>query len=324
MKIVFCSTMFPHGSTILRGLLPNDEISQVPAELVPEEARTADVLVPLMYPLTQSLLETTHLKLIQQWGVGLEGVDIPAATSRGVPVCNIPGDSVPNADSTAEHAVFLMMGLSRNLPGCKAAFREGKWGEPMGVGLFARTALIVGLGRVGMALARRLAALGMTVEAIRRSAVAEADLPDCVSRMGVPSDLLEMAARADFVVSTAVLNEETRGLLNRTVFEAMKPDALVVNVSRGPVIEETDLLEALKSGCIAGAGLDVFAQEPVGADHPLLALDNVLATPHIGGVTRQSYEAMSRVVRDNVNLVREGAMPTNCVNPEALQRRSRE
>jgi phosphoglycerate dehydrogenase-like enzyme len=154
---------------------------------------TVDVIIPLMHRLEPELIAGTTARLIHQWGVGLEGVDIPAATARGILVCNVPGDATANADSTAEHAVFLMMGLARHIRECFGAFQKGLWGAPLGEALFGNTALIVGLGRVGKALARKLTAVGMTVEAISR-------IPDRrwkpLSATGHgPFRLLEMASR---------------------------------------------------------------------------------------------------------------------------------
>jgi phosphoglycerate dehydrogenase-like enzyme len=233
-------------------------------------------------------------------------------------VCNVPSNLTPNADSTAEHAVFLMMGVARRIHECFKAFQQGMWGAPLGESLSGSRALIVGLGNVGKALARKLTALGMNVEAIRRTADLSAEGEVGIARAGGLSDLLDMAATADFVISTVVLTDQTRGLFNRALFHSMKPTAFVVNVSRGPVVNERDLLQALQEGTIAGAGLDVYVEEPLSPDHPFLKTEKVLATPHVAGVTQQNYEGIGRVMAENILLFKEGKLPATCVNAHRI------
>ncbi len=314
MKILFCGETFPRAPQMLRALLPDEEIVASPVEQVKEQAMTVDVIIPLMHRLEPEIIQGTRAGLIHQWGVGLEGVDIPAATARGILVCNVPGDMTANADSTAEHAVFLMLGLARRIHECFRAFQEGLWGGPVGEGLFGNTALIVGLGRVGKALARRLTALGMTVEAISRIRDPETETTLGVTRTADLSNLSEMASRADFVISTITLTEETRGLFNRKLFQSMKRTAFVINVSRGPVLNEHDLLRALDERIIAGAGLDVYSREPLDPSSPLLSREDVFATPHVAGATRQNYEGIGRILADNLLLFKEGKTPRFCVN----------
>ncbi|MEW6529618.1 MAG: 2-hydroxyacid dehydrogenase [Thermodesulfobacteriota bacterium] len=322
MRVVLCGKSFPRAVTRLRELLPQDEVVRCPSQEVIRVGVDADVLIPLVHRLEPELLATTRARLIQQFGVGLEVVDVPVATERGIMVCNVPSDASVNAESTAEHAVFLMMGVARRIHECFGAFHSGMWGEPMGDALFGQTALIVGFGRVGRALARKLRGLGMRVLAIRRNPGSEMDKHVEMERIGCQGDFHAFAAEADFVVSTVVLTNETRGLFNRELFECMKPTAFVINASRGPVIDEDALLDALHTGQIAGAGLDVFAQEPLDPNSPLLSMKNVFATPHVAGVTRQNYEATSLIVADNINALREGHIPRFCVNAEELARRA--
>ena len=271
----------------------------------------------MMTRLDVVLIRHTSARLIQQWGAGLEGVDVEAASARGIYVCNVPSDETPNAESTAEHAVLLMLACARRLHTCFRAFDKGLWGAPLGDSLFGRRALIVGFGRVGKALARKLVALGMEVDAIRRRPEPGETRQASVGEVGKPSDLPRLASQADFLVVTATATEEARGMINASTIRAMKPTAFVINVSRGAVINEPALIAALKDGLIAGAGLDVFAQEPVDLRSPLLRMENVIATPHVAGVTRQSYEGIARVIAGNVTAVKEGRRPKYCVNPDA-------
>lgn len=271
-----------------------------------------------MHRLEPELIQGTRARVIQQWGVGLEGVDIAAATARGILVCNVPGHASPNADSTAEHAVFLMLAAARRIHDCLSAFERGEWGGPMGEALHGNRALIFGLGSVGRALAGKLKGMGMLVDAIRRSPSQAEQAELGLGRIGAASDLHRMAADADFVICTAILTDETRGIVNRDLFSVMKPTAFVINVSRGPVVNEEDLLDALRSRVIAGAGLDVFTTEPLKPDHPLLTMPNVFATPHVAGVTRQNVGGLARVVAANIERFRAGKIPLFCVNRSEL------
>jgi phosphoglycerate dehydrogenase-like enzyme len=312
--------MFPGALGMLAPLLPHDEVAIVPTDRLNDAARRADVLIPMMTRIDAPLIAMTSARLIQQWGAGLEGVDVDAASARGIYVANVPSDLTPNAESTAEHALLLMLGSARRLRTCARVFGASTWGAPVGDALFGRRALIVGFGRIGKALARRLLAMGMTVDAVRRSPDAGEAERHGLDRLGTPVDLVRLAADADFVVCTASLTPASRGMLNAQVFSTMKRSAVVINVSRGAVIAEDDLVAALQAGTIGGAGLDVFASEPLGPDHPLLAMEQVLATPHVAGVTRQSYEGIAAAVAANVTAVREGRPPAHCVNVEAILR----
>lgn len=318
MRILFCGTFFPYGPRFLERMLPHDEVANCPQPRAKELGLEADVLIPLMHGLEPELIDNTRARMIHQWGVGLEGVDIPRATSRGIYVCNVPGDESPNADSTAEHAVFLMMASARRIHECFAAFSGDTWGAPMGEALSGNRALIVGFGRVGRALARKLTGLGMAVDAVRRTSGGEAtDLPD--GRLGGPSDLPELTATADFVISTVVLTDESREMFDRRFFDTMKSTAYFVNVSRGATVNEADLLSAVREGHIAGAGLDVFRDEPLERDHPFLRTPGIVCTPHIAGVTRQSVEGIAAVVAANIRRLKAGETPVHCVNLQALE-----
>jgi phosphoglycerate dehydrogenase-like enzyme len=318
MRILFCGLTFARAPKLLRELLPDDAIMSLPDDQVKGAAPETDVLIPLMHRLDADLIEITTARLIHQWGVGLEGVDIAAATKRGIMVCNVPGDITPNADSTAEHAIFLMMALARRIHDCFAAFDTGEWGWPMGETLMGNTALIVGLGRVGQALALKLKCLGMVVNAIRRTRAPELESALGLRRAGDVSNLYDFAAEADFVISTVSVNEQSRNMFDGKLFAAMKPTAFALNVSRGPVVNERDLIEALTNNTIAGAGLDVYAQEPVDKNNPLLSMKNVVATPHVAGATRKNYDGVAAVVAANLKAFKNGIVPDHCVNRSEL------
>jgi phosphoglycerate dehydrogenase-like enzyme len=314
MKVLFCGRIFAQAPVFLAKALPTDEIVSCDTLDAPAQSVDADVLIPLMTPITRSIIEGSGAGLIQQWGVGLEGVDIGYATEKGVRVCNVPGDVTYNADSTAEHAIFLMMALARRMNEFGASFESNSWGSPTGRSLFEARALIVGLGRVGRALARKLKALGMLVQAISRDGrIPEEDKP-YVDSVGKLSDLLNLSREADFVISTTSLNDQTRGLFDSRLFNSMRDTAFVINVSRGPVVIDADLLEALSTGKIAGAGLDVFSTEPFSANRDLLASPKVVASPHIAGVTIQNYIGICSVVAENIKRLKEFRPLQFCAN----------
>lgn len=308
MRILICDDTFPSMIDTLRGLLPGDEVRACGQAEIAREAPWAEVLIPAMGRITADIIESCpRLRLIQQFGVGLEGVDRAAAARCGIPVANVPGSEVPvHAECTAEGGVFLMMACARRYKLCQKVLAEGSWGRPQGEALIGRTALIIGLGAVGKALAARLAPLGMKVMAL------DVDpQPDAVRKLGLellaePRKLLDLLPRADFVISTVTLTPRTQGLLNASVFRRMKPSAFVINISRGPVVNEDDLLQAIDVGAIAGAGLDVLVGEPPGPAHPLVRHEKVVITPHTAGVTEQSFHALGRATVANIERLRRG------------------
>jgi phosphoglycerate dehydrogenase-like enzyme len=317
MRILIASDMFPAMIETLNRLLPEDEVRACRADEVEREILWAQVLVPAMTRVTAAVIQSAeNLKLIQQFGVGLEGVDIRAAAARGVPVANVPGGEAPvHAECTAEGGVFLMMACARQYRACQEAMARGEWGRPRGDALIGRTALIIGLGAVGRALAKRLVGLGMAVMASEPQAA-----PDLAEKLGLarveaPEHLFEMLPLADFVISAVTLTDRTRGLLGLPVFRRMKASAFVINISRGPIVNEAELLQALDQGLIAGAGLDVLTEEPPKPDHPLLRHRKVTVTPHTAGVTEQSFDALGQAVARNVTRLKRGEPLRHTANP---------
>ena len=307
MRIIKASHNFPDIIPILSGLLPQDQVISVGEEELASACGQAEVLIPTMARIPAEVITGSSLRLIQQWGVGLEGVDIPAATAAGIAVCNVPADqATANAESTSEHAVFLMMAVARRLNEHAAHFAQGPWGAPLGLALHGSRALLVGLGRVGQPLARRLIALGMEVSAVKATPDAALAQGLGLRELGGPGDLYRLLGTADFVVTALTATPQTVGLFDQATLGAMKPGAILVNVGRGAVVDEAALVAALDSGHLAGAGLDVFAAEPPAPEHPLLAHPKVVATPHVGGVTQQSFAAIGRLVADNINRLRQG------------------
>lgn len=316
MRVLICDDMFPAMIETVTRLLPEDEVRVCLQQEAAQRIAWAEVVIPAMTRITEEMIQSApDLKLIQQFGVGLEGVHMPAASARSIPVANVPGNQAPvHAECTAEGGVFLMMACARQFKVSQQVLVRGEWGRPCGVALIDRTALIIGLGAVGQALAARLVPMGMRVIATdinyRPTVAAQLGL----SRLEGPESLNQMLSEADFVISTVTLTPETRGLLNLSVFERMKSTAFIVNISRGPIVNEDDLLTALNRGLIAGAGLDVLNHEPPGPEHPLLTHDRVVITPHTAGVTEQSFTALGRAVADNIARLRRGEPLQNVAN----------
>lgn len=229
------------------------------------------------------------LRLLSLWGTGTDNVDLAAASRRGITVTNTPGVS---AISIAEHALALLLGVARQIPKMDAEIRQGQWPRGGGAQMNGKTLGIIGLGAIG----RRFAYLG---RAIGMRLIAWTMHPD--PSLGFELTSLEDLYRRSDVVSLHLrLSPETRGLLGRSAFERMKPGAILINTARGPIVEEAALIEALRSGRIAGAGLDVFDTEPLPAGHALTKLPNVVLSPHAAGATPEALEAGLQLAIDNV------------------------
>jgi len=320
MKIVLCRQGFSVIQKMLQGLLPDDEIVCCGPEEITRVGQDADVLIPAITPLGEAELSLPQLKLVQQFGAGLDAVDIPAASKNGVYVANVPAAGTGNAESVAEVAVMLMLTLARQFPKAQQNIRDGVVAGPTGWSLKGRTALIVGYGGIGREVARRLSGFEMEVLAVSRSGPKNTAEEQAISLAEHRSGeaLHELLPRADFVILAPPLNDDTRGLIAAAEFALMKPAAFVVNVARGGVIDYTALLNALKNKQITGAGLDVFWQEPVDPSDPLFEY-NVIATPHIGGATDLSFKGIASKVAENIRRVGRAEMPVNCANAQACQ-----
>ena len=316
MRIYFCRQGLTYVGRILQQELPEDDILDCPPDAVAEAAQNADVLIPTVSPIGSDALRSPQLKLVQQYGAGLDSVDIPAATAAGIYVANVPTAGTGNAESVAELALFFMLGLARKYRQTQESIQNRVLGSPMGQALKGKAVAIIGYGGIGRALARRLAGFEMHILAVSRRGPTP-DKPDNgIPLTHVAQDEFHAVLRAaDFVITAPPLNDETRGLMGQAEFACMKPEAFVINVARGPVLDYAALLAALREGRIAGAGLDVFWSEPFDPNDEIFQY-NVLATPHIGGATDVSLQGIAKRVAENVNRLRRGEMPLNCINAE--------
>ncbi len=310
MKICFAAPENAWGGALglLKAELPEHEFDSL-ATFVLENLQGYDVLIPTMSQVTEPLLATAdRMKLIQQVGSGLEGVDIEAAKKRGICVANVPTDSCGNADSVAELGIYMMVGLARNFRGMAASFANRKIGQPKGMALKGKTVGIIGLGGIGKALVKRLRAFDVRLIGIKRDHPEEAARDLGMDWAGGSQDLEKFLGLSDFVILSLPLTAESRNLMNEKTFAAMKKDSFLINLSRGGIIDRAALEKALATGQIAGAGLDVYWEEPVDPSDPIFQY-NVLTTPHIGGSTDISISGIVQVVAENIRRVQKNEEP---------------
>jgi glyoxylate reductase len=271
-------------------------------------------------PVDAAIIDAAELKLIAIMEILSRAVDIEAATARGIPVTTLPNlDAVTT--STAEHTLALILALARRLPQAEDLLRGGRWAQYqsmalLGTRLRGKSLGIVGLGNVGSDLARYAAALGMRILYSDRARFA-----DLERSLGVEwRELDELFAESDVVALTLTLTRSSHRLVDRRLLELMKPDAHLVNTSRGPIVDEAALVAILEERRIAGAALDVFETEPPtpgGGPHPrLLELDNVILTPHLGTATRETRTEMASLVAAGIVAAIEGRRPSHLANPE--------
>jgi len=273
-----------------------------------------DALIPTMTAITRDVLKTAdRLRLVQQCGSGVEGVDLDAARDLGIFVANVPTVDSGNAESVAEIGTYLMIGLARDARGMARSLQNKRMGEPRGMALTGRTAGIVGLGGIGRALIHRLRAFGVRLIGIKRNSREQAREELGLEWVGGPEDLGELLARSDFVFLCLPLSSATAGLMNSRAFSMMKPEAFLINLSRGGLVERAALQDALAHGKIQGAGLDVFWEEPPDPEDPVFNY-NVIATPHVAGSTDLSMRGIVSAVAQNLQRLQRGERPINIQN----------
>ncbi|APC48927.1 D-glycerate dehydrogenase [Virgibacillus halodenitrificans] len=290
------------------------EEEPVPREVLEKEVKQVDgLLCVLSDQVDQSVLnQSKQLKVVANMAVGFDNININYAKEMGVIVTNTP-DVL--SESTADLGFTLMMATARRLNEAAEYIKDGQWKNwaPFllaGTDVHNKTLGIVGMGRIGEAIARRAKGFGMTVlyHNRKRKREAERELQASYVQMD------ELLSQSDFVISVVPFTKETNNLFNKEAFEKMKESAVFVNISRGAVVDENALYCALKAGEIKAAGLDVFEQEPISSNHPLLELENVICLPHIGSATVQTRTAMIELCLKNIANVLEEKAPLTPVN----------
>lgn len=256
----------------------------------------------------EALAAANHLTVVARAGVGLDNVDVPAATERGVMVVNAPTSNIVSA---AEHAVALLLAVARRVPAADASLRSGEWKRSSfnGVELNGKTAGIIGLGKIGQLLAQRLAAFGMNLVAYDPYVA-----PARAAQLGIELlSLDDLLARADTISIHLPKTPETKGLIGKEQLALVKPSVIIVNDARGGLIDEAALADALREGRVAGAGIDVFAKEPC-TDSPLFGLPNAVVTPHLGASTTEAQDRAGTDVARSVLLALAGDFVPDAVN----------
>ena len=316
MHIALCIRDYTKINNILSEELPNDDIVEYDPSEVNEAAKCADILIPIVAPISGQIFEGTSIKLVQQFGAGLDSVDIPAASSAKIFVANVPTAGTGNAESVAELAIAFMINLARHLPLATNRFKEGKFGAPLGQCLWQSSVSIIGYGAIGQEINRRLQSFGVIVTAISKhgpNGPRERDTTILPQRHLPINKVQKGITDADFVIVAAPGSPENNGLVGSEIIGNMKKGSYIINVARGSVVQYEALLDGLKNGHLAGAGLDVFWQEPFDPTDPIMQY-NVIATPHIGGATDRSLKGIGKAVAVNVERIRAGKYPKNCVN----------
>jgi len=323
MKILVSDSLAPEGLAVFErapgfevdvrvGLKP-DELKRICGEYDGWVIRSGTKI-------TAELIEAArNLKVIGRAGVGFENIDADAATKKGIVVMNTPGG---NNVTTGEHTIALMMSLARHIPQAVSSLKGGKWerNKYVGVELCNKTLGVIGLGNVGRIVAER--AVGLRMKVIGYDPFIAGDN---IARMGVePVALDDLIAKSDFITVHVPLTPETQGLINRAAFAKMKTGVRIVNCARGGIVDENDLADAIKQGKVAGAALDVYVDEPPGAEHPLVKLDQVITTPHLGASTDEAQLNVAIAVAEQmVDFLSQGvvryAVNVPSVGPELLE-----
>ena len=316
-KVIVPENVHPAGPEILRQVA---EVVSLPEQLEkPLREYTADAhaIIVRLWKIDREMLEQSKdLMIVAKHGVGCDNIDIEAATQRKVVVTNTPLD---NSESVAEHDLGLMLAINKKIVLADRSIRMGK-SKPReyfdGVELKDKTLGLVGVGHIGSILAQQCrAAFNMSVMAYDPYVSKEKAAQMGVAKIEKLDDMLTLA---DYVVICVPLTKETANIIRARELNLMKPDAFLINSSRGGIVDEQALYDSLVKGTIAGAAMDVFLKEPPAAEHPLFSLDNFIGTPHVAGSTREAMRRMATTCAEEILRVFRGERPEFPVNPQVL------
>lgn len=268
--------------------------------------------------INERVVEACHrLRVVAKHGAGVDNIHLDACTRKGVVVTYVPG---ANADSVADLTFSLMLALARKLISAHTSTKAGKWESKrfMGIELFGKTLGIIGMGDIGKRVAKRAIGFGMTVLCYTRHPEKHREEAE---RYNVTfTDLENLLKESDFVSLHCALTPQTNRMIGERELRLMKKSAFLINTSRGPIVQEDAVYQALKEGELAGAGFDVYTQEPPAADNPLFELDNVIVTPHIASYTKDALARVDLIQAKDVVKVLQGKKPEYIANPEVLKK----
>jgi D-3-phosphoglycerate dehydrogenase / 2-oxoglutarate reductase len=323
MRILISDNLSPRGIDILKGRESFDvdvKVGLKPDDLASIIGGYEALIVRSETKVTGDLLSRAErLKVVGRAGTGVDNVDVPAATQRGIVVMNAAGG---NSVTTAEQTIALMLSLARKIPQANATLKGGKWDKKRFIGteISGKTLGVIGLGNIGKIVASRAIGLAMKVLAYDPFLSKEV-----AAKAGIEmASLDELFNRSDFITVHTPLTETTRGIVGRDAFAKMKDGVRVINCARGGLIDEQALFDAIKVGKVAGAALDVFVEEPPPVDHPLLGLEEVVVTPHLGASTTEAQDQVAVTIAEQVadylsTGAVAGAVNVPSVSPELLE-----
>jgi D-3-phosphoglycerate dehydrogenase len=316
MRILVCDDLDSAGVEILlAGGFQVEQRPEVSAEELAAIISEYDALIVRSRTrVTSDLLKrASKLRVIGRAGAGVDNIDVAAATRRGIVVMNAASG---NTITTAEHTIAMLMALARNIPQANWSTKSGRWekGRFVGVELMGKVLGVIGVGRIGSAVAARAKGLGMQVIGhdpyFTREAARDLGL-EMVS-------LDELLSRSDFITLHVPLTEETKHMINSSTIEKMKPGVRIINCARGGIVDERALASSIRSGKVAGAAIDVFEREPVEPDNPLLGLDSVIVTPHLGASTQEAQLSVATMIAEQVRDYLSSGVVRGAVNLPAV------
>lgn len=315
MRVLFADRSFERLLDVLCPIFQGHDVRAANVKEDDDALSWAEVLVvgpPI--PVDDSILDRAPgLKLVHQWGVGTEAIDVEACTRRALPVCNVPSRGTGNAEGVAEIALLHMLLLAKRYYRCCENIKKRRAFAPRGMTLWGKKACVIGLGGVGLAVAERLSGLGMSVVGVNRTLRPELEGFGFESLHHL-AQLRDAVKGCHFVIIALTLTPETEGIIDEDVLSSMERYSFLINVARAGLVRRSALEKALDEGWIAGAGLDVFWDEPVSPDDPFLNRQNVTITPHVGGTNDAAQEKIPAFIAENVNRLERGEPLKSCLN----------
>lgn len=315
-RVLLTNPIDPSGMKILEGVAEVVTAPDAKAETLNRMVGDADLLMVRAFLPADVFERPNRLRGVVRHGVGLDMIPMESASAKDIPVANVPGS---NAEAVAEHAIGAMLLVARRQHRMDRELREKDWASARrhsdaSTELFGRTLGVVGMGNVGRRVAE-IAALGFRMRVLG-TATRSRPLP----AFATPAELEQIFRESDFLVLACPLTDATRHLVNRERLATMKATAAIVNVARGPVIDEAALAEALRAGRLRGAALDVFEEQPLGRDHPLLGLADAILSPHAAGITEESMKRMSQGAAEEAVRLLAFEKPRSLCNPQVWER----